>query len=65
MLKKRKKLKKQKKMRQGQPETSGIEYFFAYFALNLLSAHKMWGRKINDKKKILWRTSTESSCKDT
>ena len=39
------------------------EIFLLYFAINLQSAHKMWGRMFNQfkERKILWNTSTKSS----
>jgi hypothetical protein len=45
------------------PEAVFDKIFLPYFALNLQSAHKMWGRMFNQfkERKILWNTSTKSS----
>ncbi len=50
-IKNRKKLKKQKKMPHHGEKQMIVRIIFIYFASNLLSAHKMWGRTINDKKR--------------
>ena len=50
-------------MHRGASEAAADEIFLLYFALNLQSAHKMWGRMFNQfkERKILWNTSTKSS----